>query len=200
MEIDAIVGVFVKLFLLLTPFFILSVFVTLTDGMELHARRKLAMRSTAAIWTVCAVVYFFGNQIFRYLGITLEAFQIGAGTLLLLSGIELVRGVSTASLRRADPSGDIAVVPLAVPYTVGPGTVGTLMVMGATPKPPVGWVAETIGITTAVLLIGILLFYADRLEKFLGRKGLDILSKLTGLFLCALAAQMIFSGIRVFLR
>ncbi len=196
MAIHDLIGVFVKFFLLLTPFFILSVFVTLTEGQECTAKRKLAFRTTTAIWLTCLVVYFFGEKIFGYLGLTLDAFQVGAGLLLLLSGIELVRGTSTGGLRQLDPSGDIAVVPLAIPYTVGPGTIGTLLVMGAKAETAATRFIELGGITTAVALIGVLLYYSDALQKILRRKGLDILSKLTGLFLAALASQLILGGVR----
>lgn len=201
MQIDELVGIFIKLFLLLTPFFVLAVFTALTDGMTHEQQRRVAWRGTLAIWLACLVFYFFGNQIFRYLGITLPAFQVGSGLLLMLSGVELVRGTITKSLRQTpDTTGDIAVVPLAIPYTVGPGTTGALMVMGATPKPFSGWLTEITAITIAVALIGVLLLCSNRLEQILKRKGLDILSKLTGLFLCALAAQLVLSGVREFLR
>ena len=193
---NAVIGVFVKIFLLLTPFFVLSVFVSLSDGMERAARRRLALRTTFAIWVVCVVVYFFGDPIFKYLGITLEAFQVGAGLLLMLSGIELVRGVSTSGMRRVEASGDIAVVPLAIPYTAGPGTVGTLLVMGASAENISVQLTEAAGITTAGVMIGVLLYFCDRIERLLGRKGLEILSKLTGLFLSALAAQVMLGGIK----
>ncbi len=196
MAVNDLVGMFVKLFLLLTPFFVLSVFVTLCDGMERAAKRKLAIRTTFAIWVVCVIIYFFGDTIFRYLGLTLDAFQVGAGILLLLSGIELVRGTSVGGVRRADPSGDLSVVPLAIPYTVGPGTIGTLLVMGASDSSMQTRLMVLAAITTAVVAIGALLIFADALERILRRKGLDILSKLTGLFLAALASQLILGGMR----
>ena len=187
MSPNAVIGVFVKIFLLLTPFFVLSMFVSLSDGMKRSARRRLALRTTFAIWVVCVVVYFFGDAIFKYLGITLDAFQVGAGLLLMLSGIELVRGNSTSGMRRVELSGDIAVVPLAIPYTAGPGTVGTLLVMGAGVPSTEVRIAEILGIIFAVFALGALLFFSNTLEKLLKRKGLNILSKLTGLFLAALA-------------
>ena len=132
MTVSAIIGVFVKIFFLLTPFFVLSVYVTLTRGEEEISRRKLAARTTIAVLVIAMVLYLFGEQIFRYLGITLDAFRIGSGIVLLLSGIEVVRGSGIPTgVRQSNDDGDISVVPLAIPYTVGPGTVGTLLVMGA---------------------------------------------------------------------
>ena len=197
MTVSAIIGVFVKIFFLLTPFFVLSVYVTLTRGEPEISRRRLAVRTTVAVLVIAMVLYLFGEQIFRYLGITLDAFRIGSGIVLLLSGIEVVRsgGVPTG-VRQADDDGDISVVPLAIPYTVGPGTVGTLLVMGAGVPSTEVRIAEILGIIFAVFALGALLFFSDRLERLLKRKGLNILSKLTGLFLAALASQIIFEGVK----
>lgn len=194
MPVEAVVGVFVKFLVLLTPFFILSVFVSVTDGLLEKERKKLAKRTTIAIWIVSLVIYFFGNRLFAYMGLTIPAFQAGTGILLMLSGIGLVRGNNSADVPR-NPD-DIAVVPLAIPYTVGPGTLGALLVMSAE---AVSWktrVIDIAGISVAVAVIGVLLFFSEGLLKLLKRKGLDILSKLTGLFLSALAAQLILNGLK----
>ena len=197
MPVEAVIGVFVKFLVLLTPFFILSVFVSMTDGMESGDRKKLARKTTAAIWVISLVIYFFGNRLFTYLGVTIPAFQAGTGVLLMLNGIELVRGSNVSKHTRE--SDDIAVVPLAIPYTVGPGTLGALLVMSAEAASWKARVIETAGITVAVVVIGILLYFSEGLMKLLKRKGLDILSKLTGLFLAALAAQLILNGLRAVL-
>ncbi len=193
MPIEAVIGVFVKFLVLLTPFFILSVFVSVTDGMTIKDRKHLAKKTTLAIWIISLVIYFFGNKLFTYMGLTIPAFQAGTGILLMLSGIGLVRGGGSAVL--PENSEDIAVVPLAIPYTVGPGTLGALLVMSAE---AVSWKARLIdiaGISVAVAVIGVLLFFSEGLLNLLKRKGLDILSKLTGLFLSALAAQLILNGL-----
>lgn len=193
MPIEAIIGVFVKFLVLLTPFFILSVFVSVTDGMGVKERKVLARKTTIAIWVICLVIYFFGNKLFAYMGLTIPAFQAGTGILLMLSGIGLVRGSGSAAL--PDKTEDISVVPLAIPYTVGPGTLGGLLLMSAEAASWKARVIDIAGISVAVLVIGLLLFFSEGLLNILKRKGLDILSKLTGLFLAALAAQLILNGL-----
>lgn len=195
-EISTAIAVVIKLFLLLTPFFILSVFVTTCAQLEPKAQKKLAVRVAWAVVTACCVIYLFGALIFKYLGISLDAFRIGAGLVLMLSGIDMVRGGETPKARDlGEFSSDPAVVPLAIPTTVGPGTIGTLLVMGqgAFEKP-----SECIftlgGIVIACFLVGIMLYYGRHLEKLLKSKGLNILSKLTGMYIVALAAQIIFTG------
>ena len=178
MTVSMVIGVFVKIFFLLTPFFVLSVYVTLTRGEEHMTRRKLAVRTTVAVLVIVMILYLFGEAIFRYLGITLDAFRIGSGIVLLLSGIEVVQGTGIPAGRQSNDDGDIAVVPLAIPYTVGPGTVGTLLLMGAGAPSTEVKITEILGIIFAVGALG------------------NILSKLTGLYLAALASQIIFEGIK----
>ncbi|HBC87510.1 MAG TPA: hypothetical protein DCZ94_11190 [Lentisphaeria bacterium] len=192
------VTVWLKFFFLLTPFFALSLFLVMTRTMNSSAKTNLALRVTGAVVLACFILYFFGNVIFSVFGITLDAFRIGAGAILFLSAMDLVRGSKAG--HSSDEEGDIAVVPLAIPVIVGPGTTGALLVMGA----------ETTDINTmfigygalllAVFCVMVLLLLATPIEKLIGQRGLSILSKLTGLVVSAIAAQMIFTGIKNFLK
>ncbi len=190
-------SVTIKFFFLLTPFFVLSMFLSMTHGLEAAGRRRLALRVTMAVVATGLILYFFGNAIFTLFGITLDAFRIGAGALLFLSSVDLARG--TRSQPSLEPDGDIAVVPLAIPITVGPATTGALLVMGAESTSGLTRGLGAAGLIAAALAVGSLLFAAASLERWVGKRGLSIMSKLTGLVLAALAAQMIFTGIQHFL-
>ncbi len=196
-EFSTAISAIIKLFLLLTPFFILSVFVTTCSNLDSKAQKKLAIRVAWAVTTACCVIYLFGALIFKYLGISLDAFRIGAGLVLMLSGIDMVRGGPPPKARDlGDHSSDPAVVPLAIPTTVGPGTIGTLLVMGQGAfEKPSECILTLAGIVIACFMVGIMLFYGRHLEKVLKTKGLNILSKLTGMYIVALAAQIIFTGV-----
>ena len=93
--------------------------------------------------------------------------------------------------------GDMAVVPMAIPYTVGPATIGVLLLMGANVTGGmVQRFTEMAAITIVGVLVGLLLTFARQLELVLKEKGLSILGKLTGVYLVALASQIVFAGIR----
>jgi multiple antibiotic resistance protein len=191
------VSIWIKLFFLLTPFFVMSVFLSLTQELSAAERRKVALWLTVDVVLICFVLYFLGNAIFSIFGITLDAFRIGAGALLFLSAVDLVRGSETSMQREG--SGSITVVPLAIPITVGPATTGALLVMGAEVASVWEKIVGCAALFSAVLSIGILLFLATSIERIIGRTGLKVLSKLTGLILSALAAQIVFTGIKHFL-
>jgi multiple antibiotic resistance protein len=143
------------------------------------------------------VVYFFGNLIFKVLGITVPAFQIGAGSLLFINSIHMVSGKRIEMVQ--DKEGDFAIIPLAIPLIVGPGTIGTLLVLGMEISEPAEKAIAAAAITLAVLTISVFLFMAVPIGKWLGHKGLAMMMKITGLMLTGIAAQIIFTGIKEFL-
>lgn len=195
--LNILISTWIKLFFVLAPFFVLTMFLALTRSFTPQQQRRTAVKVTVAVYIICMCLYFFGDTIFAIFGITLDAFRIGAGALLFLSAVSLVRGPQPAQEQHAE--GDISVVPLAIPITVGPATTGALMVMGATVRTPMERVMGSISLLAAVLTVGGLLYLANPIERLLGRIGISILTKLTGLILAALAAQIIFTGIRNFL-
>ena len=107
-----------QIFFLLTPVFVFSVFLSLTQEFSAAQRRTVAAWLTFDVMLICFALYFLGNAIFSVFGITLDAF--GAGVLLFLSAVDLVRG-NEPSIQKKGPGG-ITVVPLAIPITIGPAT------------------------------------------------------------------------------
>jgi multiple antibiotic resistance protein len=190
------ISVWLKIFFVLTPFFALSMFLSLTGDCTPAQQRHLAWRVVAAATVICLVLFFFGTPIFAVFGITLDAFRVGTGGLLFLSAVTLIRSTPVTADNR--PDHDIAVVPLAMPVLVGPATVGTLLVLGAEIDGLLQKSVGTLALLAALACVGTFLLLATAVERVLGRRGLNILSKITGLVLAALAAQMILTGIAHF--
>jgi multiple antibiotic resistance protein len=190
-------NVYLKMFVILTPFFVLSAFLSLTAQHDRIERKHVAVKVTAAVGVLCFSLYLFGHYLFDLFGITLDAFRIGAGAVLFLSAISMIQGMPTAP--RGREHDDMAVVPLAIPITVGPGTIGALMVMGAGLATVAERAVASLALLCAVLTVGLVLAMASWLDRLLGQQGLVILTKLTGLFVSAIAAQIVFTGIRNFL-
>ena len=196
---DIFIATFLKMFFIMTPFFVLSVFLTVTTDATAKERKALAIKVTISEIIICLVLLFFGKNIFDVFGITLDAFRIGAGALLFLSAVELIQGnKATAKVGDKDLL-DLAVVPLAIPVAIGPGTIGILLVMGATFENKSSMLMGSLALICAVLVIGFMLYSSSIIERIIGKQGLLVISKITGLFLAALSAQIIFTGIKNFL-
>jgi multiple antibiotic resistance protein len=191
------VNVFLKIFMIFTPFFVISAFLSLTREESQAERQRIAVKITLAVGLTCFVLFLFGSYIFALFGITLDAFRIGAGAVLFISAVTLIQGKTTVAAQ--DAKEDVAVVPLAIPVTVGPGTIGALLVMGAGLKSAPEKITACLALLCAVLAVGGLLIAAGRTERFISQQGLNILTKLTGLFVSAIAAQIFFTGLKNFL-
>lgn len=196
---ETFISTFLKIFFMMTPFLVLTVFLTITQDATVKQRRALAIKVTISVIVTCVILLFFGKYIFTILGITLDAFRIGAGALLFLTAIDLVKGVEHHSTIEDKEISQLAVVPLAIPMTIGPGTTGILLLMGASFRDSSTFIIEILALLSAVLVIGFMLFSSSLIESLVGKEGLQVISKITGLFLAALSAQIIFTGIKNFL-
>ncbi len=196
---ELFISTFLKMFFIMTPFFVLSVFLTVTHDATSKERKALAIKVTISVIVTSLILLFFGKHIFEVFGITLDAFRIGAGSLMFLSAVELIQG-NKATAKVGDKNIlDLAVVPLAIPITIGPGTIGILLVMGATFENKSSMLMGSFALICAVLVIGLMLYSSSIIEKIIGKQGLLVISKITGLFLAALSAQIVFTGIKNFL-
>ena len=196
---------FLKFFFLMTPFFVLSMYLSMTQDWETKQKRKLALNVGASAFIVCTILLFFGRYIFSAFGITLDAFRIGGGALLFLTSVGLVNSNVTdkkQNIQNIDPNSNIysiAVVPLAIPVTIGPGTTGAMLVIGAESSSIRLQLISLAAAALALAILSTMLAAASWLEEKLGRNMIMIMSKLTGLILAAMASQMIFTGVRSFL-
>jgi multiple antibiotic resistance protein len=94
---------------------------------------------------------------------------------------------------------DYSIVPLAIPITVGPGIIGVLMVLGAENNSARGVIIAIAALLCAVISVVLMLLLDSKIHKIIGKKGMEILPKITGLLVSAIGAQIIFTGIKGFL-
>lgn len=184
--------------IILSPFFVVSFFLSVTRDIDAVVRRSIILKAIIAVVLFSCGLLFFGKFVLEIFGLTLDAFRIGAGAVLFLSGISMVQDDDTRK-QIVDPSG-IAVVPLAVPVIVGPSVTGALLVLGADLSGPVSSIVVCAGLLGAILTLMLCLFLSSTLERIFKAGGLKVLVKLSGLMIASLAAQMIFTGIRNFLK
>ena len=198
MLVQTFINFYLKIFFILTPFFVLSAFISLTKDLDDFEKKRTAVRVTIGVMVSSFLFFLFGKYIFELFGITLDAFRIGAGTILFLSAISMI--AEKDDTKHHTNSQDIAIVPLAIPITVGPGVIGMLLVTGA----EAGSLTEKLIIGTALFLavvsVGVILYLSSSVKRLIGEQGLVILPKVTGLFVSAIAAQIIFTGIQNFLQ
>ncbi|WP_369434343.1 MarC family protein [Psychromonas sp. MME1] len=198
---DQFFTLYLKLFFMMTPFFVMSVFLTMSKNLNKIEKKNVVFKSSVAVIITGLIFLLFGKYIFSMFGITLEAFKIGAGTVLFLSALDMIRGndgddVASNNTKRGS---DFAIVPLAIPSTIGPGMIGVLMVIGAELQGIYDILVVVVALLAAVFSLAGVLLVSNRLQDLMGKQGLEILPKITGLFVSAIGAQIVFSGIKGFL-
>lgn len=194
------ISVYIKFFFIMTPFFVLSMFLSMTKDLENVEKKQIAIKVTTAVIITSMIILHFGKYIFDLFEITLDAFRIGAGALLFLTAVDLIKKDVNEKISCETDISKHTVVPLAIPITVGPGTIGALMVMGAGMKDFSTLTIGSMALLSSIISVGLLLYFSAPIKRLLGSTGLIVLMKITGLIVAALSAQIIFTGIKNFLE
>ncbi len=191
----------IRFLFLLAPFFVVTMFLALTRGQPAVEKNSIIRRATLSALALGLILFFAGPILFNAIGITLNSFRIGAGTLLFLTAISLVNSGTRnhATGLPVEDRDDIAVVPLAIPVMIGPATIGAILVYGAELKSLPEITGGVLGLVTGLLVLALALYLSNYLERALGRTGLNIMSKISGLVLSAMAAEIVLTGIAGFM-
>ena len=203
MNLDTALLAFTTLFATIGPVDVAGLFAALTTKASASQRRIFALKGTLIAGGILLVFATFGNAVLLNLGIGLPALRTAGGILLLLIAIDMVfarsSGGSSTTEDETEEAGhkdDISVFPLATPLIAGPGTMGAVILLMA--QADGDWHQEiaVIAAIIAVLVITLaLLLMAGRIQKLLGVTGLNVITRVVGVLLAALAVQFIFDGI-----
>ena len=191
---------FSAVFSVVDPFGVVPVYLAMTVADSREHRRRTAIRAAVAMFATLALFAATGTFILRFFGVSLGAFRIAGGLLLFLLAVDMLR--AQPSRQRTTPEEqaegiekpDVSIFPLAIPMLSGPGAVATVMVLESRARGLAQHAAVygAIG-ATAALTFGILLG-ADLAERRMGRTGMNVLHRVMGLLLAAIAVQFVVDG------
>ena len=189
-----------SIFFLVDPFAALPTFIAVTAGEDRVRRRQTARKATLTAWIVLTVFSVAGKYLFSLFGISLPAFEIAGGIILLLIGLDMLAAKrsptqeSSAEVEEASEKEDAGIVPLGVPMLAGPGSITSVMVLVG--QVQVWW--QMASILGAIAVTAVICFFvlgnSDRVAKALGETGIRILVRVMGLLLVALAVQYFVNG------
>jgi len=200
---EVLFNAFVVLFIVVDPIGIAPIFIALTRGGKEGYQRKMALRGTALATGMLLAFFFIGDGLLKTLGIGIPAFRIAGGVLLFLLAIDMVfarqSGLRSTTIREqqeAEHKEDVSVFPLAFPLIAGPGAMTTVLLMASAPHEPLVFVGLLLVLLIVLGLTLLSLLSAARIMRVLGETGANVISRLLGLILAALAAQYILDGIK----
>ena len=194
---------FSSVFFLVDPFAAIGSFLAITAGADAARRKRMARKGALTCFIVLTTFAIAGQFIFRMFGITLPAFEVAGGLILLLIGLDMLEArrsptqETTGDAEEAAAKEDAGIVPLGIPMLAGPGAISSVMVLVGQVPSLFGWemgaILGSIAITAFTsywVLAG-----ADRVRGFMGETGIRILVRIMGLLLVALAMQFFVNGL-----
>jgi multiple antibiotic resistance protein len=191
----------VTLFVIIDPIALVPIFISITHRQEPQERQKIALRAVLLSAVVLGGFLVFGQFLLTALGVSLSAFQIGGGLVLLIVGLQMVleQQQNNDPEKSATPIGDVAVFPLAIPFIAGSGAIMSVVLLTDNDKFGVSDQAITAGIMLGILgFTYLILMQSEGIQKLLGETGANIITRIIGLIVVAIAIQTMLTGIRNF--
>jgi len=193
---DTFLHALTSYFVVIDPIGTALIFHGLTCDCDRAYVKRMALRSTMIAAAIVLVSAFFGEALLTKLGISIEALRVSGGLLLFITAFNMVTKGETGRKWQSGQEVDISVFPMSIPLLSGPGCLTvTILLFSRTPD-----VAGSIGLVSAVLIIYLFTYAAlssaSRVKDLIGRTGDDILRRLLGVILAALAIQFITDGLR----
>jgi multiple antibiotic resistance protein len=193
----------IALLAIVNPIGVVPFFIHFTQSFTREERRRTIRTSSLSAFVVIAVSALAGLKIIEFFGISLASFQVGGGILLMISAIQMLNAQPAETRKedlnegsdKVDAGSSIAVVPLTIPLLTGPATISTMVIYAD--KSRHWWeLAVLVGYGVVVALATYTAFSAaGRIARFLGRTGINIMTRLMGLILAALAVELLADGL-----
>jgi multiple antibiotic resistance protein len=193
----------IALLAIVNPIGVVPFFIAFTQNFSRAQRLRTINISAFAAFVVIAVSAVAGVKIIEFFGISIASFQVGGGTLLLISSLQMLNAqpaeAKPADLdegsQKADAGASIAIVPLTIPLLTGPATISTMVIYAEKTRSFLEH-AALVGYGVVIGLATYITFRASgRIAKVLGRTGINVMTRLMGLILAAMAVELLADGL-----
>jgi multiple antibiotic resistance protein len=188
--------VFVTVLVIMDPLGNIPLFLSLTRRDSAAKRRRAALQAFVVAGSVILLFAIFGQSILDLLGISLEALQIAGGLLLVLIALDLLRPEHGAE-EEAAAGGNIALVPLGTPLLAGPGAIAATMLAMRGADTPGQLLTVVLALVAVLAVVYLSMRYATVVARLLRENGIDLVTRVMGLLVAAIAVQLIASAVQV---
>ncbi len=193
----------ITLLAIVNPIGVIPFYIHFTRSFTAEQRRKTIRTAAFSVFVVIAISTLMGLKVLGYFGITLASFQVGGGLLLLMSAIQMLQAQPAESQSsdvdegaiRADSGASIAVVPLTIPLLTGPAAISTVVIYAEKAKS--FWQLSTLLLYGLIIGLAtwVALSMAGRIARFMGQTGINVMTRLMGLILAAIAVEVMSDGL-----
>lgn len=200
---DFITSAIATLLVVADPVLMSALFLGITHGMTKAHRREVAIRGSIIAFCILLAAGLGGAKLLDLLGISLSAFRIAGGLLLLSAAAEMVFDRRSERLKTTveqaitvDHVKNIAAFPLAIPLMAGPGAITAMILLAGRAEGRVTWLLSLYGVAALVMAACCVAFLmAERISQLMGVTGRAVLTRLLGIILAALAVQFMIDGV-----
>jgi multiple antibiotic resistance protein len=193
---------FSAIFFVVDPMGVIPIFIAMTREDTPEKRRSMAKRASIAAFFILTTFAVAGTLIFKVFGVTLGAFKVAGGILLLLTAVEMLQAqkgrtrVSPEEEREGAEKEDVAIFPLAIPLLAGPGAIATVTTLMSKAGKIVFAVPVILSIAVTCAVAYAMLLGAERIQRLLGVTGISVMNRVIGLIIGAIGVQFIVDGLR----
>lgn len=187
--VSGIIYAFAALFVILDPILSVPIFAEMTKGQSPREIHKQAFIAIAVAGFLMYLFLVFNTTIFSILGLTLSTFQIAGGILLFLLGLQMALGIDIGKSK--EQKATAAGVVIGTPILCGPGAITTVMLLSK----DYGMLVTFCAITLSLVATWVILYFSAGIQNLLGNVVTDIMGKVLGMLVAAIAVRIIFAGI-----
>jgi multiple antibiotic resistance protein len=193
----------IALLAIVNPIGVIPFFLAFTQNFSHQQRQRTIEVASFTVFAVIALSAVAGLKIIEFFGISIASFQVGGGTLLLISSLQMLNAQPAEAkpsdvdegTQKVDAGASIAVVPLAIPLLTGPATISTIVIYAEKTR-HVWEHAVLVGYGIVIGVVTYVTFMASgRIGKVLGRTGINVMTRLMGLILAAMAVELLADGL-----
>jgi len=195
-----LISAFVTLFVIMDPPGTVPIFLALTSPMTRQQRKRAARQAVLVAFAVIVVLAVVGKQLLDYMHVSIPALQASGGLLLLLVAMELLTGKMEDPEPSPNKSVNVALVPLGTPLLAGPGAIVASMVFVSEAEGPAEWGAVGVALVAVCVCLWLAMRFAGFIRRVLRESGTILVSRIAGLFLAAIAVQMIADAVTAFIK
>ena len=204
MTVDSafLITTFVTLFVVIDPLALTPLFLALTRGKPARQRRAIAIRASLTAIGILTVFGAFGEAVLEFAGISMPAFRVAGGLLLFLTALDMLFERRTKRRENQaeddDDEHDPSVFPLAIPLIAGPGSIASMILLAGQHPGAEGLATVVVVMVVVVALSMVTFMFSGLMERLLGKTGINVITRLLGMLLAALAVQFVLDGLRDF--
>lgn len=185
---------------IVNPIGAVPLYISLSQGRPDLDKKKTIRTTVLTVLVVLTVVLLAGQPLLRFFGITLPAFRVGGGILILMMAISMMHArqprpkFTKEEAAEADAKATIAVVPLGIPLLAGPGAISTMIISAEREDSIQHRLLLFAAILIVALIISLTLNTAPKIAKLLGKTGINIVTRIMGLIMAAVGVEFIADG------